>query len=81
MGATMKFGLQQYKNLNMIGLTLSDFQVHHGNTNLSKKAGVIIKENYNQTSFKNNSLDGAIAIESFCHSGHQYDSFQEVYRV
>lgn len=81
MGATMKYGLQKKSNLNMIGLTLSDFQVHHGNKLLNKKAGVIIKENYNNTSFKNNSLDGAIAVESFCHSGHQYQSFKEAFRI
>lgn len=81
MGATMKFGLQQHKNLSMIGLTLSDFQVHHGNINLKKNAGVIIKENYNQTSFESNSIDGAVAVESFCHSGHKYESFQEAYRI
>jgi len=81
MGATMKYGLQKNNNLNMIGLTLSDFQVHHGNKLLNKKAGVIIKENYNNTSFKSNSLDGAIATESFCHSGHQYQSFKEAFRI
>jgi len=81
MGATMKYGLQQNKKLTMIGVTLSDFQVLHGNKNLKNNAGVIINENYNNTSFKNNSLDGTLAIESFCHDGHNSQSLKEAFRV
>ena len=81
MGGTMRFGIRNFKNLNMIGITLSDFQVQYGNALLKNIKGLIVKENYNKTSFKNNSLDGAIAIESFCHAGHDSKSFKEAYRI
>lgn len=81
MGATMRYGLKNYSQLYCLGVTLSDFQVHHGNQLLKDQNGIILKENYNQTSFKTNSMDGVIAVESFCHSGHQYLSFKEAYRI
>ncbi|MFD0964777.1 class I SAM-dependent methyltransferase [Pseudofulvibacter geojedonensis] len=81
MGATMRYGLKNNQTLNMIGLTLSDFQVQEGNKLLKKHNGVIVKGNYNTTPFKDNSLDGVIAIESLCHSGHKYESFKEAFRV
>lgn len=81
MGATMRYGLKNHSQLYCFGVTLSDFQVHHGNQLLEGKNGIILKENYNQTSFQSNSMDGVVAVESFCHSGHQYQSFKEAYRI
>jgi cyclopropane fatty-acyl-phospholipid synthase-like methyltransferase len=81
MGATMRYALKHYKNVMAYGVTLSDFQVQKGNELLKGKNGIILKENYNNTSFQSNSFDSAVAIESFCHSGHNYESLKEMHRL
>ena len=81
MGGTMTYALDQNPNLSSIGVTLSKFQVKKGNQLLKNKKGVILQQNYNNTSLPSNSCEGALAIESFCHSGHHPKSFQEAYRI
>lgn len=81
MGGTMRYALKNHGNLRAFGVTLSDFQVQKGNELLNNLNGTILKENYNQTSFKDNSFDAATAIESFCHSGHSKESILEAYRI
>ncbi|WP_296316969.1 SAM-dependent methyltransferase [Winogradskyella sp. UBA3174] len=81
MGGTMRYALKQYKNVIAYGVTLSNFQLQQGNELLKGKNGIILKENYNNTSFQSNSFDSAVAIESFCHSGHNKNSLKEVYRI
>ncbi|WP_299225089.1 class I SAM-dependent methyltransferase [uncultured Psychroserpens sp.] len=81
MGATMRYALKQHKNSIAYGVTLSDFQLKQGNELLQGKNGIILKENYNQTSFRSNSFDSAVAIESLCHSGHDERSIKEAYRI
>jgi cyclopropane fatty-acyl-phospholipid synthase-like methyltransferase len=81
MGATMRHALKYFKNLIAYGVTLSEFQLKHGNELLKGKNGIIIKENYNRTSFQSNSFDSAVAIESFCHSGHCKKSIHEAFRI
>ncbi len=80
-GGAMQYGLRKYPLLNIIGVTLSTFQVHEGNKRLKHKNGLILEENYCNTSFKSNSIDGAYAIESLCHSGHSIQSLQEAFRI
>jgi cyclopropane fatty-acyl-phospholipid synthase-like methyltransferase len=81
MGGTMRHALKNYKNVIAYGVTLSDFQVKQGNEMLKGKNGILFKENYNQTSFQSNSFDSAVAIESFCHSGHNENSLKEAHRI
>ncbi|WP_350287122.1 methyltransferase domain-containing protein [uncultured Croceitalea sp.] len=81
MGGTMRYALKQFKTLSAIGVTLSDFQVKQGNRFLKNLRAIILKENYNHTSLATESCDGALAIESFCHSGHDYNSFKEAHRI
>ncbi len=81
MGGTMRYALKKYKNLSALGVTLSDFQVKKGNELLAGYNGTILKENYNNTLFTSNSFDAALAIESFCHSGHSETSLKEAYRI
>ena len=81
MGGTMRFLMKQLPLLYTLGVTLSDFQVQEGNKLLKGSKGVIVKENYENTSVKSNSLDGAVAMESFCHSGHSYTTLKEAYRI
>lgn len=81
MGATMRHALKHYKNLIAYGLTLSQFQWQYGNELLKDKNGIILQENYNQTSFESNTFDSVVAIESFCHSGHNLTSLYEASRV
>lgn len=81
MGGTMRYALKNHNNVMAYGVTLSDFQVKQGNELLRGKNGIILKENYNQTSFQSNSFDSAVAIESFCHSGHNFNSLKEAHRI
>ena len=81
MGGTMRYALKHYKKLIAYGVTLSDFQLKKGNELLNGKNGIIVKENYNDTSFQDNTFDSAIAIESFCHSGHSIESLKEAHRI
>jgi len=69
------------KNLSTFDVTLSGFQKKMGNTFLKDFNGTILKENYNNTSFATTSFDAALAIESFCHSGHSSNSLKEAYRI
>ena len=80
-GGTMRYALKNNKNLTTFGVTLSSFQVEKGNSLLKNKNGTILNENYNNTSFKTNTFNSALAIESLCHSGHKKESLQEAYRV
>ena len=81
MGGTMRHALKLYKNVIAYGVTLSNFQVKQGNELLKGKNGIILKENYNKTSFQSNSFDSAVAIESLCHSGHNFNSLKEAHRI
>jgi cyclopropane fatty-acyl-phospholipid synthase-like methyltransferase len=81
MGGTMRYGLKNNPNLKIEGATLSEFQAEEGNKMLKGLNGVIYREDYNNTHFKSNHFDGALAIESFCHSGHDIASFEEAYRI
>ncbi len=80
-GGTMRYGLRKYPLLHIIGVTLSSFQVREGNKRLRQTNGLILEENYTNTSFQNNTVDGAYAIESFCHSGHSAQALKEAYRI
>lgn len=81
MGSTLRYALNTFKNLSAYGVTLSDFQIKHRNTLLKDKKGIIIKEDYNHTSFQPNTFNSALAIESFCHSGHSIKSLKEAHRI
>jgi len=81
MGATMRYALKQHKNLSALGVTLSGFQFVEGNKLLKGHNAIIRKENYIQTSLTSKAFDGAVAIESFCHSGHSAASFKEAFRI
>jgi cyclopropane fatty-acyl-phospholipid synthase-like methyltransferase len=81
MGGTMRYALKNNKTLAALGVTLSEFQSKKGNKLLANLNGTILKENYNHTSLPSNSFDGVVAIESFCHSGHDTKSFKEAFRV
>ncbi len=80
-GGAMRYGLRKYPLLHIIGITLSPFQVSEGNKRLQNTNGLILEENYIRTSFKTNSVNGAYAIESFCHCGHSAEAFKEAYRI
>ncbi len=81
MGGSMRFALKKNKSLSAFGVTLSDFQVKKGNELLQNLNGIILKENYNGTSFSPSIFDGVLAIESLCHSGHSKKSFKEAFRI
>lgn len=81
MGGTMRYFLKKNPKLFMFGVTLSPFQVSVGNRSLNGYNGIICEENYEETTFASESLDGAVAIESLCHSGHSKESLREAYRI
>lgn len=82
MGASIRYGISNYPNLAVTGLTISPFQVEKGNEMLhNTERGTILNRDYRHTSFKENSFDGAMAIESLCHSGCSKDALEETYRI
>ena len=81
MGGSMKYILRKYPLLHIIGVTLSPFQVKEGNKRLQNTNGLILEEDYTQTSFTSNTVDGVYAMESLCHSGHSYASLKEAHRI
>lgn len=81
MGGSMKYGMSRFPKLSMLGVTLSEFQVEFGNRFIKDYPGLIVKENFKYLSANNNAIDGAIAVESFCHSGHDHHAFKEAHRV
>ncbi len=81
MGGSMKYGMRRFPKLSMIGVTLSDFQVEFGNRFIQNYPGLIVKENFKHVSVNDNKIDGAIAVESFCHSGHDKQAFKEAFRI
>ncbi len=81
MGGTMRYLMKQQPKLSTLGVTLSDFQVREGNKLLKDTQGLILKENYLDTSISNSAMDGVVAMESFCHTGHNYKTLQEAYRI
>lgn len=80
-GASIKYGVNKYPKLAMTGCTISDFQVEFGNQFVGSDRAVLLKKDYRNTGFKDNSLDGALAVESFCHSGCSYETLEEAYRI
>jgi ubiquinone/menaquinone biosynthesis C-methylase UbiE len=81
MGASIRHGISNYPKLAVTGLTISPFQVEKGNELLTSDRGTILNRDYRNTFLKENSFDGAMAIESLCHSGCSKDALQETYRI
>ena len=81
MGGTMRYLLNHNKKLKALGVTLSGFQVQEGNKLLKGKNGVILQENFENTSLPSNTANGVVAMESLCHSGHSYNSLKEAHRL
>lgn len=81
MGAAMKYGVSKYPNLAVTGYTISEFQVKFGNQFINSERASIINRDYRNTHARDNSFDGALAIESFCHSGCSIEALKEGYRI
>ena len=81
MGATMKYGISSFPNLAVTGYTISEFQVKFGNKLINSERASIMNADYRKTKSGDNSYDGALAIESFCHSGCSKAALQEAYRI
>lgn len=81
MGGTMYYGLKKYPHIHIIGVSLSSFQVLEGNKRMMNLNGLLLEENFCNTSFPSESLDSAYAIESLCHSGHHITALKEAYRI
>jgi len=80
-GATMKYGILKYPKLAVTGCSISEFQVKFGNEFVNSERGSILNKDYRDTKFTNNAFDGAMAIESFCHSGCSLETLKEAYRI
>jgi len=81
MGATIKYGIDNYSSLAITGCTISNFQVEFGNRFVNSQRGSIVNRDYRNTQFKANSFDGVLGVESFCHSGCSIETLQEAHRV
>jgi cyclopropane fatty-acyl-phospholipid synthase-like methyltransferase len=80
-GATMKYGIRNYPKLAVTGCSISEFQVKFGNQFLDSERASILNVDYRNTKFSDNTYDGAMAVESFCHSGCSLEALKEAYRV
>lgn len=80
-GATMKYGINKYPMLAITGCSISEFQVEYGNEFVNSERASILNKDYRNTQFMDNAFDGAMAVESFCHSGCSLDALKETYRV
>ncbi|WP_046745156.1 SAM-dependent methyltransferase [Kordia zhangzhouensis] len=81
MGGSIRYGIQKYPKLAITGLTISPFQVKKGYQLIQSERGTILNRDYQRTFFENQYYDGAIAIESLCHSGCNKASLEEAYRI
>ncbi|PTX60920.1 cyclopropane fatty-acyl-phospholipid synthase-like methyltransferase [Kordia periserrulae] len=81
MGASIRHGIENHPKLAITGLTISSFQVEKGNELLNSERATILNRDYRNTFLKENTFDGAMAIESLCHSGCSTDALQETYRI
>lgn len=80
-GGTIKYGVNNYKNLQITGCTIVPFQVINGNKFINNNRAKIENIDYKHTGFSENKFDGAMAIESFCHSGCSIEALKEAYRI
>lgn len=80
-GATMKYGLQKHPKLVVTGFSISQFQVDFGNQFVNSDRAIILNRDYRKTVVPDNSFNGALAIESFCHSGCSKEALTETYRI
>ncbi len=81
MGASIRHGIANHPKLAVTGLTISPFQVEKGNELLQSNRGTILNRDYRNTFLPENSFDGAMAIESLCHSGCSTNALAETYRI
>ena len=77
----MKYGVKNYPKLAMTGCSIADFHVEFGNEHVNSERASILQRDYQNTKFRHNHFDGAIAIESFCHSGCSPKALEEAYRI
>ncbi len=80
-GGTIRYGLRKYPRIHIIGVSLSPFQVQEGNKRLKNMNGILLEENFCNTSFSSASIDSVYAVESLCHSGHNDNALKEAYRI
>ncbi len=83
MGGTMIQATNEFPNLEIKGVSISQTQTQIGNQKLAKQSSPnqIIQGDYEALPFPDDKFDGAYAIESFCHSGCSSKALSEAYRV
>ena len=87
LGATLRSAAVRYPNLVLKGVTIVPWQVEQAqlmNDHLGFNGRIqILEEDYCQTSFHNNSVDGVLAIESSCYATgkDKADLLSEIYRI
>lgn len=82
-GASMRFLAKSNPTLKIHGVTFVPWQIHKGLSMTNCDRIKYHREDFTQTSFKNNSLDGTYAIESACHGKgiDKKDFIDEAYRI
>jgi len=80
-GATMKYGLKRNPKLAITGFSISEFQVDFGNQFVNSERATIFNRDYRKTKVSDNLFNGALAIESFCHTGCSKEALQETYPI
>ena len=82
-GATLRQAAVQYPNAQLYGVTIVPSQARQGRTLTDEKRISLLMEDFTDTSFPDNSLDGVYAIESSCYASGpaKADLLREIYRI
>ena len=71
-GTVARYAAKKYANANIVGVTIVDFQIDKGNALINKeglaKRVQLVKDNFEDSGFDNESFDKAYALESACHA-------------
>ena len=86
-GTVARYAAKKYPNATITGVTIADFQLSKGRELINKEGltqkVTLVKDNFEDSSFANESFDRVYALESACHaSGSSKELFiQEMARI
>lgn len=86
LGATVRFGVQNYSDINFKGFTITPWQVKQSNELIEKlelENAEVVFGDYNKLELKDESIDAAYGVESICHAEgtDKAGPLSEAYRV
>ena len=80
-GSSLRYASNNYPNMTGVGITISPVQIKMANKLTNSNKISFLNRDYQNTEFKEASFNGAIAIESLCHTGCSRKALEETYRI